>query len=134
MRASPRPYTDADCAAIRSGLAQRVSVRQIATDLNRNYDSLCTHIGRLRKEGKLPPFAARTVQRHQMPGVDAVPALVLDDDETLVAACLAQGGFPRAVITRVGTIWAGHDGKPWRGPVLTNRQRAIQLSFTRAAA
>ncbi len=128
MRASPRPYTDADESAIRSGMAQGVSFRQIASDLGRTDASLCTYISRLRRDGKLPGFTPRTVQRHQRPNVDAAPALVLRDDVDLVAACLAQGGFPRAVITRVGTVWAGHDGRPWRGPVLTNRQRANRRS------
>ena len=36
-------------------------------------------------------------------------------DDRLVRACLAQGGFPVAVKTRIGTVWAGPDGRPWAG-------------------
>lgn len=43
------------------------------------------------------------------------PGIVLKGDADLVRACLALGGFPRAVKTAMGTIWAGPDGKPWAG-------------------
>lgn len=44
-------------------------------------------------------------------------------DAVLVAACLAQGGFPVAVQTSVGTVWAGPDGMPWKGARKSSRKR-----------
>lgn len=44
------------------------------------------------------------------------PPVVLHNDDALVAACLARGGFPVAVRLKVGrTVWAGPDGRYWRG-------------------
>lgn len=43
------------------------------------------------------------------------PPLSLGRDRDLVAACLALGGFPRAVRLADGrTVWASHDDRPWR--------------------
>lgn len=42
------------------------------------------------------------------------PPITLHHDDELVSACLSQGGFPRAVRTSLGTVWASHDNKPWR--------------------
>lgn len=43
------------------------------------------------------------------------PGIVLRGDQDLVRACLAQGGFPRAVQFRGGAVWVGPDGAPWAG-------------------
>lgn len=39
-------------------------------------------------------------------------------DAGLTTACLAAGGFPRAVVVAPGvTVWAGPDGRPWANGV-----------------
>lgn len=43
------------------------------------------------------------------------PPVRLGDDDALVRACLAQGGFPRAERTHIGTVWFGPGGEPWTG-------------------
>lgn len=53
--------------------------------------------------------------------------IALRDDAVLVRACLAQGGFPRAVKTSHGTVWAGPEGGLWKGvraPVRKGRARS----------
>jgi hypothetical protein len=52
------------------------------------------------------------------------PPVTLHGDDKLVRACLAQGGFPRAVATSIGTVWAGPEGKPWAGARKTRKVRA----------
>ena len=49
-------------------------------------------------------------------GPHTAPPLDLGDgDRKLVAACVAQGGFPRAVLVKPGvTVWADHADTPWR--------------------
>ena len=49
--------------------------------------------------------------------------IALAGDDKLVRACLSEGGFPTAVETAIGTVWAGPDGLPWSGK-LRKRRRA----------
>ncbi|WP_333896238.1 hypothetical protein [Brevundimonas aurantiaca] len=46
---------------------------------------------------------------------DSRPLDLGESDQKLVAACVAQGGFPRAVQIKPGvTVWADHADLPWR--------------------
>lgn len=100
--------------------------------------------------GKLIDRSGKAVQRRcwvlrrmkRLPQLEGQPAwtkdhyigpstgITLKDDDTLVRRCLAEGGFPRAVITDRGTAWAGPDGKPWRH---TQNLRTVQ-ALAKAAA
>lgn len=90
--------------------------------------------------------AARHAERHtgkisqaalQAEGVPLMsgPGIILGHDADLVAVCLAQGGFPTAVILGPGhTVWVGPGGAPWqfKGPGAFKRARAGARSAARS--
>ena len=69
---------------------------------------------RARKMAEDLPAPARRPDVHYGPHT-APPLDLGDGDRKLVAACVAQGGFPRAVLVKPGvTVWADHADTPWR--------------------
>jgi len=77
--------------------SSRMSVKKLATELHRGEDAV---------KGRQVKLGLAT----ETPGVP----LSLGNDDRLVKACLAEGGFPRAVVHAGITYWLGHDGYPWR--------------------
>lgn len=75
----------------------RLSVKKLAAALGRGEDAVKNRLVRL-------GLVAESL---------GAP-LRLGDDKKLVAACLAEGGFPRAVVHAGKTFWVAHDGQLWR--------------------
>lgn len=75
----------------------RQSIKKLASALCRGEDTVKTRLFRL--------------------GLMAEPMgvpLKLDNDKKLVDACLAEGGFPRAVVIDGLTFWVDHNNREWR--------------------
>lgn len=109
--------------------------RDIAKALGRSIDSVKVRIWRLRSAGaiKRPPIhisdAARSSKKADAP-VTLVPPITLNDDDELVARCIAEGGFPRAFVHDGMTYWINLRHAPWRHtppePVRRPRARALK--------
>lgn len=97
------------------------SYRGIGKKIGRNEKSVAARVWRLRQEGRL----RRTSKTRQIgPGIVGEPALALMDDDLLVRTTLAEGGFPRAVATPIGTVWADHRGLLWQHAAKDTQRRA----------
>lgn len=83
--------------AFLSDNSTRMSVKKLAAELCRGEDAVRNRQIRLGVGTESP----------------GVP-IKLDGDDELVAACMAEGGFPRAVVLNGKTFWVGLDGYPWR--------------------
>jgi len=79
----------------------RTSVKRMAAALSRGEDAVKSRLVRLGLG-------------YESMGVP----LSLGDDAKLVKACLAEGGFPRAVVHGGKTFWVAHDGQLWRGATM----------------
>lgn len=66
----------------------------------------------LRRGGRLPGLSRDALESDQP--ITWTPAIELNNDDKLVNRCLAEGGFPRAVVTSYGTVWGDPDGRIWR--------------------
>lgn len=96
----------------------------IAKRLGRSSKSVQRRIDVLRREGSLTAYNPIRRALQEEKAVTMAPPLTLRDDDALVAAVLAEGGFPRAVATAYGAAWAGPDGKPWRHREVQMRRAA----------
>lgn len=89
-------WTEQEDAFLKEHTA-KMSVKKLAAELRRGEDAVKNRQVRL-------GLGAET------PGVP----LKLHGDDALVSACMAEGGFPRAVVHQGKTFWVGSDGNPWR--------------------
>lgn len=88
---------------------------RIAKRLRRSLKSVQRRMDTLRKEGAIPAYSAlRPALETNVVVRITEPPLRLRDDDALVRACRELGGFPRAVVTPIGTIWATSDNLPWQ--------------------
>lgn len=86
----------------------------IAKRLGRSLKSVQRRIDALRRDGAITSYNPIRRELQEDVNVTMTPPLALRDDEDLVRACRQLGGFPRAVITPIGTIWATGDNLPWQ--------------------
>lgn len=108
-------YTEAELDTLARMYVEGASWEAMVATLGRTRKSISVRLVDLRRERKIAPrpkvypsFAERTAQ------IDLSRAIRLDGDDKLVRLTLAEGGFPRAVVTPRGTVWVGPDGKGWR--------------------
>lgn len=111
-------YTEAEDRRIIALVRQGVGSAEIGRMLDRSRGSIVGRIAKLRRDNRL---GERTViptgylpQRADAAG--AIPAIKLDQDARLVAACLAKGGFPRAEVIQGCTYWLDHRDMLWAPP------------------
>lgn len=108
-------YSEAELDTLARMYVEGASWEDMVATLGRTRKSLSVRMVELRRERKIgvrpksnPSFAER------LETISLGPPISLDRDDDLVRATLAEGGFPRAVITPHGTVWVGPDRKPWR--------------------
>lgn len=92
------------------------SFESIGTELGRSPRAIKNRFYLLRKAGLVPGYEPRRLAAMRAaPAIrDLTPPLRLRLDDDLVRYTLREGGFPRAVPTSIGTVWAAPDGMPWR--------------------
>ena len=108
-------WTEAETDSLARLYVEGVSWEGIAAALNRPTKSCTVRMVEVRRERKIPvrPRSDKP-DAERMADVREVLPVTLNDDAALVRLTLAEGGFPRAVITPHGTVWVGPDGKGWR--------------------
>lgn len=116
MTSRARNYTRDEDAVIAKRMADNGSFEAIAEELGRPLTSVVNRYYLLRKSGVIPGYAPKRLSaaKKASPLEGLIPPLVLRNDRVLVGRTLTEGGFPRAVPTPVGTVWAAPDGRPWR--------------------
>lgn len=85
----------------------------IAARLGRSLKSVQRRIDVLRRDGAITAYNPIRRALQEEVNVTMTPPLTLRDDDELVRLTRRLGGFPRAVITTIGTIWVAGDGRPW---------------------
>ena len=112
---SQRPFTEAEDDIMARLYVAGESWPVIAHALNRSQASLTVHMVKVRRERNIPvrPRGDKPVAEASTYEQNVKP-ITLHGDDALVRLTLAEGGFPRAVITPVGTVWVGPENKPWR--------------------
>lgn len=86
----------------------------IAAAIGRSESSVEGRIYILRRSGAISGYSPRRRTLEVEKSISLKPPLELRNDDELVARTRWMGGFPTAVVTSVGTIWANGDGLPWR--------------------
>jgi len=108
-------YSEAELDTLARMYVEGASWEDMVATLGRTRKSLSVRLVDLRKERLIGvrPKAHKSVAE-RLNEIGNAPAIRLDGDDILVRATLAEGGFPRAVVTVHGTVWVGPDRKPWR--------------------
>lgn len=128
-----RPWTNEEDSQIIGCEKYKGSRQLLAKSLGRTHNAVEHRIGALRAAGLLPPVvtsAQRSGQRHRgyanigEPPTSIGPGITLNKDQDLVLACLAAGGFPRAVVLDGRTFWIRPDGAPWAHTPVAGRKLA----------
>lgn len=113
-RARARNYTDAEDAVIARMVAEGRDYTEIADEVGREHKSLVSRVYVLRRMGVIAGYETRKpAETEEKPLAAAAPPLILNSDDDLVRYCLAEGGFPRAVLVGAKTVWASHDMGFW---------------------
>lgn len=106
-------YSDDEDATIIRMIAEGAKPGQIAEAIGRSPSSASVRIFRLRQAGRIPPGKGWVAKDYLSP-VSWTPAIVLHNDDKLVKACVAQGGFPKAIAYAGKTYWLNADNGPWQ--------------------
>ena len=105
MNRSSRPYTKAEDETILKRMSEGWGYLRISRDIDRTWRSVSSRIRILPRRANSPETS------------DDEKPIELSRDDQLVAACLAQGGFPRAEVINGKTYWINYRNALWGSPM-----------------